>query len=288
MKPGKKDAAAPRAPARRRRTSYGELVGRQGGLTPLLIASRQGYADTVNALLRHGADVNGASEGTKTSPLLVATMNGHFDLAMELLEGTELAARLRSDERLPLTEVSRLAKHIASGLDTAHAAGIIHRDLKPQNLFYVERTKTWKILDFGVSKFTHDHKSLTGHGKVVGTPGYMAPEQARGKPVDRRTDVFALGSVLYRCLTGSQAFVGSDIPSILYRIVYKSPAPPTALTDGLPQQIDAVLAVAMAKRPDARFQTAGALAHALECAIQGELDADIIARAKALAKDAKK
>ncbi len=204
-------------------------------------------------------------------------------IAMEHLEGEDLATKLRRHSRLSMTAAIDLVAQVAKGLDTAHAAGIVHRDLKPHNLFEVKAPRAlgiWKILDFGVSKLLDSTGTLTQAG-VVGTPGYMAPEQARGQDVDLRADVFGLGAVAYRVLTGSPPFRGADTPAILFEVVYRQVSQPSQLVTDLTVDIDRVLAIAMAKRPNDRFESASALAAALSDAAKGTLSPSLAARADA-------
>lgn len=186
-------------------------------------------------------------------------------IAMELLEGEDLATILRRRRVLPAHEIDALVSQVARGLDVAHAAGIIHRDLKPQNLF--DAAGVWKILDFGISTLAGSTGTLT-QAAVVGTPGYMSPEQARSQPVDHRCDVFSLGAVIYRAATGRLPFIGNDTPQILFDVVYRMPQRPSEIAVGIPSDLDAVLAIAMAKRADDRFSSAGELADALGAALQ--------------------
>ncbi len=195
-------------------------------------------------------------------------------LAMELLEGEDLAALLRRKRNLERDEILELCSQVSRGLDAAHAVGIVHRDLKPHNLFYNraigEARGQWKVLDFGISKTTGSQGTLTQRG-VLGTPGYMSPEQARGKKVDRRADVFALGAVLYRSITGRPPFGGNDLPQVLFDVVYKSPLRPSGLVERLPEDVEAVLAIALAKAPDHRFDSAHELSDALRRAYSHRL-----------------
>ncbi len=190
-------------------------------------------------------------------------------IAMEMLEGRDLASILRKEQRLEADEVIALLRQVARGLDAAHAVGVVHRDLKPQNLFRADRPEgpLWKILDFGVSRLVDVDSSLT-RGQAIGTPSYMSPEQARGHDVDRRADLFALGVLAYRALTGRPPFTGSEVPQILYRVVYAMPPRPSELVD-VPGAVDDVLAVALAKRPDDRFGSASELVEALAVALAG-------------------
>ncbi len=200
-------------------------------------------------------------------------------IVMELLEGEDLARILRRLGVLSRPALIDLVTQVAHGLDAAHAARIIHRDLKPQNLMLTGGT--WKILDFGVSTLLGASRTLT-QAVVVGTPGYMAPEQARSEPVDHRCDVFSLGAVIFRTLTGRRPFAGQDTPQILFNVVYRMPLRPSSLVANLPADVDAVLAVALAKRSENRFASAGELAVALTAAVAGRVAPAIRARAAVL------
>ena len=156
----------------------------------------------------------------------------------------------------------------------------MHRDLKPQNLFFTD-DGVWKLLDFGVALLANSTGTLT-RGDAIGTPAYMAPEQARGEPVDHRADVYALGAVLYRCLTGQPAFAGGDTPALLYAVVHQSPVRPSALQP-VPAAIEQVLALAMAKAREDRLQTAAELVAAFIAARDGALAAVLEARGARLA-----
>ena len=191
-------------------------------------------------------------------------------LVMELLHGHDLAWFLRKTRQLELSEAVAMCEQIAIGLRDAHAAGIVHRDIKPQNLFRSEPASTWKILDFGVSKLQDSQGTLTQNA-VVGTPGYMSPEQAKGGDVDARSDLFSLGAVLYRALTGQPPFRGSDTPKILFDVVYRSPQRPSELAPSLPADLDLVLAIAIAKDPGDRFANAIEMADALHAGANGHL-----------------
>jgi serine/threonine-protein kinase len=203
-------------------------------------------------------------------------------LAMERMVGDDLAGELRTRRRLGLGEVVDMAEQAARGLAAAADAGIVHRDLKPQNLFFArcrDGSGTWKILDFGVSKLSDAAVDLT-QGKVVGTPAYMSPEQARGREVDHRADIYGLGAVCYRALTGQPPFNARDVPQLLYAVAHKMPRRPGALAE-LPADIDLVMALALAKRPEDRFASAPELAAALRDAARGALADDLRKRAAA-------
>jgi serine/threonine-protein kinase len=201
-------------------------------------------------------------------------------LATERLHGHTLAELLRTEPRLSHEATLELCRHVASGIDAAAAAGIVHRDLKPQNL--MRHDGTWKILDFGVAAFIDDSGALT-RGEAVGTPHYMAPEQAQGMPVDGRADGYALGAIVYRCLTGRHPFHAADTPSLLYAVVHRMPVRPGALAE-LPADLDRWCAIALAKSPGERFATGAMLADELAAALAGELRPELRARADALVR----
>ena len=204
-------------------------------------------------------------------------------IAMERLRGKDLAHHLRRVRRLSPTQAVELTREVARGLLVAHEAGVVHRDLKPHNLFLSEKQghHVWKLLDFGVSKLASRSGTLTA-GHVVGTPGYMAPEQARGEDVDHRADGYALAAIVYRCLTGHPAFTGKDVPTTLYDVVYKMPTRPSLLASELGTDVDRVLALGLAKDRNQRFGAATELAEALAAAVDDRLDGKLRTRADAL------
>ena len=182
-----------------------------------------------------------------------ATPSGERYLVMEWLEGEELADRL---DRGPLTidHAVELARCVAESLAAAHARGVVHRDIKPGNLYLPGgEVGRCKILDFGIARFGRDVVTATATGMMMGTPGYMAPEQARGDPdLDARTDVFALGCVLFECLTGKPAFVGEHVMALLAKILLDETPRVRDLAHGVPPQLDDLVLRMMAKEPDAR------------------------------------
>lgn len=206
-------------------------------------------------------------------------------LAMERLKGEDLATWLRDNKRMGLKKFVGLVRQVATGLDAAHAAGIVHRDLKPRNLFCARNgnVEVWKILDFGVSKLDSSEGTLT-RGQIVGTPAYMAPEQARALPVGPAADVFALGVIAYRTLTGSPPFTGETSVDILFRVSNAMPVRPSDLVK-LPPQVDEVLAIALAKDPENRFQTAAAFADALDAASRNRMSTSLSNQALRLLDD---
>ena len=201
-------------------------------------------------------------------------------IAMELLQGSDLATLLRDRPSLSLAETVTLVEDVARGLDVLHAAGVVHRDLKPANLFLAEgAAPRWKILDYGVSKL---RESTMTEDQVVGTPGYMSPEQAQGGTVDGRSDLFALGAVAYRVLTGRRPFTGTGTPQLLYQVVYAQPVRPREVAAEIPRDVELVLAIALAKVPKARFPTSASFALAMRAAAKSRLDEKMRAHAEKL------
>ena len=214
--------------------------------------------------------------------LEVGTTGGGIPfLAMERLRGHDLAHQLRRQRRLTLPMARSIAEQVAIALEAARTAGIVHRDLKPHNIFMAEQegAKRWKVLDFGVSKAGGSGTLTQGH--VVGTPAYMAPEQARGEDVDHRADVYSLAAILFRAITGHPAFTGKDVPTTLYEVVYRIPTQPSILAQ-LPGDVDRVLAIGLAKLPVDRFATALELAEWFALAIESRLSPEQRRRADEL------
>jgi serine/threonine-protein kinase len=203
-------------------------------------------------------------------------------LVMERLYGKDLALHLQDVTRLRVAEVLDMVEQVGLGLDAAHAAGIVHRDLKPQNVFRAESEQrvVWKVLDFGVSKLLEQSSTMSA-GVVVGTPQYMAPEQARGEPVDARADLYSLALIAYRALTGRPPFVVNDVRALLAVGAVRMPPRPSAIAP-IPKELDDVLAVGMSKDPADRFRTARALFEALRVAARGDVDKDVRTRAQSV------
>jgi serine/threonine protein kinase len=163
----------------------------------------------------------------------VAEERGVPFLVMPFLKGETLDARLRRVRLLPLPEVLRVGREIAEGLAAIHAAGLVHRDIKPANVWLEGDASRVKILDFGLVRAPGE-PTLTQVGAILGSPAYMAPEQASGQAVDHRCDLFSLGCVLYQAATGELPFRGDDSVAILVAVVTGQPAPPAELNPHLP------------------------------------------------------
>ncbi len=216
------------------------------------IASRLGHPNIVTVL-----DFNSLPDGT---PYLV----------LEYLVGETLADALARGP-LALERTFTIARQVGSALAAAHRAGVVHRDLKPHNIFLVPTEiegrigETAKVLDFGISKIRGSQTVKTQDSALLGTPQYMAPEQAMGQhdSVDGRTDIFALGAILYEMLTGQAAFGGASIPEVVFKVVYEAPPPLATHAPGVPPHVIAAVERAMAKKADERFATVGELITAL-------------------------
>jgi eukaryotic-like serine/threonine-protein kinase len=211
------------------------------------------------------------------------TKTGVPFLAMELLEGHDLGWHLRRNGRLAPVEVAAMCEQVANALAAVRDAGIVHRDLKPGNLFLTDTIpRTWKVLDFGLSKIVEHVSSLTGE-MCVGTPSYMAPEQIIGPEVDHQADLYALAAIAYRAITGVPPLSGTDIGNVLYDVLHTQPASPSDYVR-IPVDVELVLAIGIAKRREDRFATVEHFASAMRAATEGRLEPETQQRGWALIK----
>lgn len=185
---------------------------------------------------------------------------------MEFVDGQDLQAYLAGGTRFPLTKTIDIACQVLDAFEYTHKLGIIHRDVKPANIFLTEDGRI-KIADFGIARV--DNSSLTQTGAVMGTPNYMSPEQCSGQVMDSRSDLFSIAVVLYELLTGEKAFSANSVHATMMKLVQSNPEPPSVFNPSLPKSLDAVMAKALAKSPDDRFQSAAEFARALEPFKQG-------------------
>jgi hypothetical protein len=185
-------------------------------------------------------------------------------LAMEFLQGESLDSWLARGCRPALPEIYRLGRELALGLAAAHAKGLIHRDVKPTNIWLESPTGRVKLLDFGLVRSDRDPAKLTQSGLVLGTPAYMAPEQARGELLDARCDLFSLGVVLYRLCTGTVPFAGETTMALLTALAVRDPRPVRELNSSIPLELAALVECLLAKDPAKRPPSAQAVADTLQ------------------------
>jgi serine/threonine protein kinase len=200
---------------------------------------------------------------------------GDMFFVMELLEGESLSTKIRRDGKMPPAVAVNIARQMCAALHVAHAAGIIHRDLKPANVMLIERgglSDYVKVLDFGVAKsYTPDQQTqLTHTGMLVGTVEYMAPEQIMGRVVDGRTDIYSLGIVMYRMLTGKAPFRDGGVPALIHAHLNVFPKPMTDTAPEIPGALDRVVLRCLAKQPEQRYESMEEVSRALASALEPE------------------
>jgi serine/threonine protein kinase len=183
-------------------------------------------------------------------------------LSMEYVEGETLRQTLRRDETLSLRHGLRLMRQVIDALDEAHRQGVAHRDLKPENIL-ISSDGSVKVLDFGLARSLSDDTTSTVPGAVLGTPAYMSPEQAAGKPADHRSDVYALGLILYEMFTGRKAFEAETSVALAAKHIHETPSPPTVLEPDLPERIERAILRCLEKDPKKRFNSVRELEAAL-------------------------
>ncbi|MGQ0544337.1 MAG: serine/threonine-protein kinase, partial [Betaproteobacteria bacterium] len=185
-------------------------------------------------------------------------------IVMEYIKGKELKDAFDGNEKFDLKTIYRMMAELLEALDFAHEAGVIHRDIKPANVM-VEASGRVKLTDFGVARITDPDADLgeaTRAGAMIGTPSYMSPEQIQGQPIDRRTDTFSAGVLFYQLLTGRKPFEGQQW-ALAKKIIQDDPEWPSALVP-VPAAVDRVVARALAKAPEHRYQSARSFAEALQ------------------------
>ena len=197
--------------------------------------------------------------------------NGTYFIVMEYIDGRPLDSVLRGDGPLMPERAAEIASDVAQALQRAHAAGLVHRDIKPSNIMITSSGQT-KVTDFGIARALSSagDQTMTQTGMVIGTAAYLSPEQAQGKPVDVRSDIYSLGCVLYEMLTGSPPFGGDSALSVAYKHVREDPPPPSSKNHDVPPGLDAIVLKAMAKNPDNRYPTAVDLKHDLDRFLSGQ------------------
>jgi serine/threonine protein kinase len=204
------------------------------------------------------------------------TGDGSVYFVMEYLEGVELGSIIEREGAIDIARALKISSQICRALAAAHAQGIVHRDLKPENVFLITRggeADVVKVLDFGIAKTTEAEaareRRLTSPGMAMGTPEYMAPEQAAGRPADARCDVYALGAIMYEMSTGQPPYSGDNFMEILTKKATQDPPPPSTVRLDLPPQVSDLVMAAMARNPDNRPQTMETLEYELNKCLSG-------------------
>jgi len=225
------------------------------------------YARHTDVLSRFQREAEAAASIAHTHVLEVfdvsRTDDGRPYIVGEFLEGEDFHEYLEKIGKLDVANSVAITRQLCGALKAAHDAGIVHRDLKPENVYVVTDRQLVgrkgapfvKILDFGISKVAGKETNLTRTGMIMGTPNYMAPEQARGEKVDHRVDIYALGAILYRMLTGKRAFEGTDAGAVITAVLSEEPKRPRSVEPSIPEAIEIIVQKAMAKDKSERYQS---------------------------------
>ena len=228
---------------------------------------RQEGADAESRFLREAQSAGRLSHPNIVTIYDVGEADGLAYIAMEHLPGTTLRDVMNKGP-IPLALALDTAMQMAEALAFAHEHGVIHRDIKPANVVVTGQRGCVKLTDFGIAHLANSDHTQTG--QMLGSPRYMSPEQAMGREIDGRSDIFSLGAVLYEMLTGHYAFDGDSLPAIVYRVIHETPVPATSLSPRLPVELASLLARMLDKNPEARpdARALGNALHALRPATQ--------------------
>ena len=189
----------------------------------------------------------------------IGDSDGVSYIAMEFIDGVGLDRVIAGGGRLPVDRAAALAAQVADALDFAHKHNVVHRDIKPANIM-VEAGDRVKVTDFGIAKVTDSAEHLTATGSLLGTPSYMSPEQARGSAIDGRSDLFAVGAIVYEMVAGKKAFRGDSITGLIFKIITEEPPPLREQDPEIPEELVRIVARALTKDPAGRYQAGRELA----------------------------
>jgi serine/threonine-protein kinase len=192
-----------------------------------------------------------------------------FYLVMELITGISLSMLIKRESKLDIPRAVKIIQQMCMGVGAAHQLGIIHRDLKPGNVIIVDcdqPKELVKVVDFSIAKSAKS-ENLTGQGEVIGTPAYVSPEQAAAEAVDHRTDIYSMGVILYRLLTGKLPFLAKTPGALFAKHIHFDPQPPSEINPAIPPHLEKVVLRALAKYPKDRPQTAMGFAEELEASM---------------------
>src|SRR6202049_5252469 len=245
-------------------TATDPVTGRTAAVKTIKLSAEGTGLTRPELLARFQTEARAA--GLLTHPNIVVVFDageedGLYYITMELVEGKSLQALLDDGHAFPLPRVLRIMDQTCSALQFAHERNVVHRDIKPANLMLTP-DDTVKVTDFGTAKILQFGTAQTAH--VMGTPSYMSAEQAKGKPVDGRSDIFSLGVILYDLMTGEKPFPGQNITTVIYKIINEEPIPPRSLDSSIHPGLSAVISRALSKDPAARYQSCHELLTALK------------------------
>jgi beta-lactam-binding protein with PASTA domain/predicted Ser/Thr protein kinase len=240
-------------------------LGRRVAVKVLL----QRFLDDPNFVERFRREAKAAAGLNQTNLVSIydwGEVDGTYFIVMEYVEGETLKELVRRQGRLGGTEAVRISLQLLAALEFAHRTGIVHRDIKPQNVM-LDRHGNVKVMDFGIARA--GDSGMTEVGSILGTAQYLAPEQAKGQPVDERSDLYSVGIVLYEMLTGSVPFKGDSAVTVALKHVNEMAVEPAQLVPGMPYALNQIVLKAIAKDPDQRYQSAGQFARDLRSAQVG-------------------
>ena len=227
----------------------------------MLSAELSGEDELLQRFQREAEAVGRLSHPNIVTVYDVGDAEGQLYMAMELLEGEDLRSLIERRVPIPLADRVRLLQQICEGIAYAHSRGVVHRDIKPANILVTADGRV-KLLDFGLARVA-TRSTITRQGVILGTPDYMAPEQAMGKTTDRRSDAFSAGAVFYELLAGSKPFRSKTLHGVLYQIISEEPDPLLTVNPDLPAQLASLVHGMLRKDPEKRYASLEELGRAL-------------------------